>query len=194
MQAAEEWLFDPPIIAPAAAAVVGIVLLIFSLRAGDARLRLIGPGVVLLSLLWWVAGSAVATPTEKAEAQTTKLVHAYRDVDWTAFDEVINANTRFADDYFVGQDITRAAQATSEFHDHSAISIRSMSSERDAAGIRIDVRIRSSQQSTQGQSPTTAWRFEFSNDSDGVYLDSIDPLSTPILDAGTVLNAVRRPR
>ncbi len=132
------------------------------------------------------------TPTEKAEAQTTQLIEAYRDEDWQAFDQVITPATRFSD-MFVGNDISQAAQATAKVLSHSEVVVRGMTSERDAAGIRVDVRIRTGQAATQGQSPTTAWRFDYSTDDKGVYLDRIEPLSTPFMDAAAVLQYVRRP-
>jgi hypothetical protein len=191
MQSLNEWLFNPPVFVPIAAIVVGVLVLAFGFIGGGKPLRIGGLIVAVLATLWFFGARWVETWVEVAEAETRDLVVAYDEENWTRFGEIILPNTRFAN-LMVGDTITAAAEATRPRVGQASVSVDSISSESDAAGIRVKVRVDST--GTNNSMPKTLWQFDYVVRSDRLELDQIEPLDTPFLNVESILNRVVIPR
>ena len=189
MQAAQDWLFDPAIWAPAAVVLIGVAVLLLGLTRGLPRARLAGLIVAVLGVGWYLLAGAVETWTEQAEKRTEEIVNAYDDADWATLGTLIDDETHFYD--IAGDDLVTAAEATHKSIGHESLGIKGLSAERDPVGIRVRFNVTSNQSNGPARL-TTAWEFDYRVRDGALYLRELTPLNTPVIDAETVRERVVR--
>ena len=187
-----EWVFNAPWWIQAAAAVVGVFVLLWAMNRGDKPVVRGAAVAVGLVAVWALLALLVQTPTEKAVDRVTRLVEAFDAGNWEEFGEIIEDDTRFAG-WLMGQQITQAAQETKEDRGIGAVTIRGLEVQRDDAGIRVVARVQSTHTHLLVSQLSTMWRFDFNRRQDQWRLEHIEPLATDRLDVPSILRQIVPP-
>jgi hypothetical protein len=163
-------LFATPWWLLGAIVVVGITLFVSGNRRQHTGVRLAGIAVVLLAVVLLLLSHFVETDKEQASRQTREVVTAVQNADWPTLKSLLDPQaslvTVLGTIYKNRDDLIKGAQTAADRYALKSVTIRSLDTTQDNAGITVDLDVFSVQGETLDRPLPSSWRFDWEKSGD----------------------------